>query len=229
MRPPTLRHATQPWSPNDDLKLDVLPTWARQHDCWRVFCVCFLMVGVVLASMSTASHQASAFAGPATIVDGDTLEIGGERVRLEGIDAPETAQTCRRADGREWPCCRRATGLLAAMAAGQEVACDSRGTDKYGRRLAICFMDGHDINAAMVKSGMAWAFVRYSNIYLAEEGDARQARAGVWQGPAEPHGSSATRAGVLLSWQHQTAAQSKGTCLRRATSTTCLGAPGTIG
>ncbi|MGB4866810.1 MAG: thermonuclease family protein [Hyphomicrobium sp.] len=150
-----------------------------------LFCLSLAVAGIVWAGMETPSQEPASFSGPATVVDGDTIDIGGQRIRLEGIDAPETAQTCQRADGRTWPCGRRASSALAKLIGGQEVVCDSRGSDKYRRRLAVCFAKGQDINAAMVKAGMAWAFVRYSDTYTAEESQARQALAGVWQGPAE--------------------------------------------
>lgn len=119
------------------------------------------------------------------MVDGDTLDLAGQRIRLEGIDAPETAQTCTTASGAIWPCGRAAAKALQAMVAGLDVVCDSRGLDKYGRVLGICYAEGRDINAAMVKAGLAWAFVKYSVTYVAEEASARAAKAGVWQGPSE--------------------------------------------
>jgi endonuclease YncB( thermonuclease family) len=106
--------------------------------------------------------QITTLAGAAIVIDGDTLEIGGQRIRLEGIDAPEASQTCATANGGTWECGREATKALKALVLNAEVACDSRGNDKYGRVLATCFSDGKDINATLVKTGYAWAFVKYS-------------------------------------------------------------------
>lgn len=141
--------------------------------------------GAARAERHDPQAVATSFAGVATVVDGDTLDIAGQRIRLEGIDAPETAQICQTSDGRPWPCGRVASKALKALIGNNDVACDSHGADKYGRILGFCFADGRELNGAMVKAGMAWAFVRYSNAYVAQEGEARQALVGVWQGPAE--------------------------------------------
>jgi hypothetical protein len=66
------------------------------------------------------------------------------------------------------------------------VTCDDRGLDKYGRRLSVCLVDGKDVNAAMVRQGLAWAFVRYSQLYVKEEALARAEGIGIWQGEATP-------------------------------------------
>lgn len=120
--------------------------------------------------------------GTATVIDGDTIEIGGERLRLEGIDAPELAQSCLRGSGTAWSCGKEASQALKALVAGKMVACDRKGEDKYGRVLAVCFVEGDDINAAMVQSGFARAFIKYSQSYAATEVEARVAGAGIWQG-----------------------------------------------
>ena len=60
--------------------------------------------------------------------------------------------------------------------------CDRKGMDKYGRTLAVCYAEGEDINAALVRNGMARAFVKYSSLYVAEETQAAAARLGLWQG-----------------------------------------------
>jgi len=124
--------------------------------------------------------------GPARVIDGDTIDISGTRIRLEGIDAPEAGQTCTSAQGQPWDCGTQATRLMLEMTRGRDVECRSHGLDRYGRLLATCFVAGHDINAAMVRFGLAWAFVRYSKAYVGEEAAARQAHAGIWQGPAQP-------------------------------------------
>ena len=125
-------------------------------------------------------------AGPAVVVDGDTLEINGERVRLEGIDAPEAAQTCNKANGETWTCGLEASEVLRALISSKSVSCDRIGLDKYGRTLGLCFADADELNAAMVRTGYAWAFIKYSEAYVAVEKEAQTKRAGVWQGPAMP-------------------------------------------
>jgi endonuclease YncB( thermonuclease family) len=123
------------------------------------------------------------FSGLARVIDGDTLEVAGVRVRLEGIDAPEQAQSCKRADGGEWACGHAATAAMQQMAEGRAVTCRNHGLEKYGRTLGTCFANGKNVNAELVKMGLAWAFVRYSSTYIAEEQTAHRAHLGIWQAP----------------------------------------------
>jgi endonuclease YncB( thermonuclease family) len=124
--------------------------------------------------------------GQATVIDGDTINIEGTHVRLEGIDAPEAHQTCGRELVGSWSCGAAATKALNRLIGDRRVDCENRGHDKYGRVLGVCFVDGRDINAAMVQSGFAWAFVKYSRSYVDQEAEARAAKVGIWQGEAEP-------------------------------------------
>lgn len=124
--------------------------------------------------------------GAVRIIDGDTIEISGERIRLVGIDAPETAQTCGRGGRAQWPCGKTAARVLKKLVSGRPVRCANRGTDKYGRILGACQVGDLDINAEMVRRGQAWAFVKYSSIYAELEVEARARRIGIWQGEAEP-------------------------------------------
>jgi endonuclease YncB( thermonuclease family) len=125
-------------------------------------------------------------AGPAVVVDGDTLAIASQRVRLEGIDAPEAGQTCGTAAAGSWRCGTEASGALARFIQGKDVRCEPRGLDKYGRTLGVCCLGDQDINAWMVRQGYAWAFVKYSARYVREEAQARAERLGIWQGEAMP-------------------------------------------
>jgi endonuclease YncB( thermonuclease family) len=136
------------------------------------------------AARSVADH--GALSGRARVIDGDTLEIDGRHIRLEGIDAPEMGQTCGRRLIGSWKCGAGAAERLAELVAKRSVSCESRGDDKYGRMLGICFVDGNDINAQMVREGYAWAFVKYSQTYVQQEATARTQRVGIWQGDAEP-------------------------------------------
>ena len=120
------------------------------------------------------------------MLDGDTIDLatrehGIVRIRLEGIDAPEGGQRCNLKWYGTWDCGRAATTALAQMTRDRLVTCDDRGLDKYGRTLGVCVAEGRDLNAEMVRIGLAWAYVHYSDLYVAEEHDARAARIGVWQ------------------------------------------------
>ena len=145
-----------------------------------------LMSGPALQVAARSDVAQDALVGLAQVIDGDTMIIGQTRVRLEGIDAPEAAQTCGRRWFGVWPCGAAATAELLRLTAGRPVRCEPSGLDKYGRTLARCLVDGRDINAEMVRSGHAWAFVRYSRSYVAEEAQARAEGLGIWQGEAVP-------------------------------------------
>jgi endonuclease YncB( thermonuclease family) len=97
--------------------------------------------------------QAADLSGVLRIVDGDTLAIGATKVRLEGIDAPETDQVCLNANGAHWACGIDARDKLAAHIAGREINCTSSGTDVYRRTLAICYLANEDLNAWLVQQG----------------------------------------------------------------------------
>lgn len=138
----------------------------------------------LMASLSPLA--AREVAGPAEAVDGDTLRIGEETIRLEGIDAPEIGQTCRDPAGKTWACGRAARDRLAALVKGRGVACHGAVADVYRRLVATCRVDGRDIDRVMVEEGLAWAFRRYSTTYVSAEDAARRARVGIWAGQAEP-------------------------------------------
>lgn len=153
--------------------------------------VAFALAGVLLTNAANGPAHAlgwlwsSDISGSATVVDGDTLEIAGEKIRLEGIDAPESAQSCGRAKGGIWACGREAADALAKLVAQRRVSCQNKGFDKYDRMLGVCSVDGTEINAEMIRRGLAWAFVKYSTSYVALEAEARVAAVGIWQGEAE--------------------------------------------
>lgn len=133
-------------------------------------------------------EQAAAgrIAGPARVIDADTLDIDGTRIRLHGIDAPEGNQVCRNADGWEYACGDHATAEMVRMIEGRDVVCGERDIDRYGRVVAVCQIEGTDINAALVSAGWALAYRRYSEDYVAEEEHARAQGAGLWAGEFDP-------------------------------------------
>jgi endonuclease YncB( thermonuclease family) len=148
-----------------------------------------LALGLLLPA-SDATARAGSSPGPlvgfARVVDGDTIAVDGTSVRLEGIDAPEAGQTCKRKWLGSWPCGAAATDALQRLLQGKTVSCEPRGLDKYGRTLATCFVGGRDVNAGLVREGFAWAFVKYSSSYVKEEAEARARGLGIWQGAAMP-------------------------------------------
>lgn len=128
---------------------------------------------------------ADSLSGRATVVDGDTLKIGKERIRLFGIDAPEKTQICQGPDGHPWKAGQASGAWLADLIGRRPVTCEWTHRDRYGRALATCHQETIDINAAMVRSGWAFAFGKYSDRYTKIEAAARAAHAGVWQGQCE--------------------------------------------
>lgn len=121
-----------------------------------------------------------ALRGRAHVADGDSVAIGGVRLRLLGIDAPELAQVCRGAAG-EHPCGWEAKAHLEALVAGRPLDCVWDRLDKYGRGLARCRAGSTDLGAAMVRDGWAVAY----GAHEAEEAEARRAGRALWSGSFE--------------------------------------------
>jgi endonuclease YncB( thermonuclease family) len=139
-----------------------------------------MRLSIPLAVTLLASPAAAAtLSGPATVIDGDTLEIAGERIRLFGIDAPELSQTCDRA-GERWACGEASSEELRSMIGGYELSCSGDEIDTYGRLVAVCTIAGIDLNKTMVAQGWATAFKRYSERYVADETRARGSKLGLW-------------------------------------------------
>ncbi|ADH62505.1 Excalibur domain protein [Allomeiothermus silvanus DSM 9946] len=125
--------------------------------------------------------------GRASVVDGDTLEIQGVRIRLWGVDAVESSQTCLDAGGKPWPCGRRAALALSDFLGQRTVSCQRRDTDRYGRTVAVCRVGGVEINRWLVEQGWALAYLQYGGrVYLDAQREAQGARRGVWQGSFQP-------------------------------------------
>lgn len=122
---------------------------------------------------------AQSFSGPAEAIDGDTLVMAGERIRLFGIDAPERAQTCDR-KGAAWACGSDATAMLADMVSGRTIDCAAKDRDDYGRVVAICRVGDRDLGGVMVREGMAVAFTRYSQDYVETEARAKRLGMALW-------------------------------------------------
>lgn len=142
-----------------------------------------LLTGILMAV--SAALGASPIQGTASVIDGDTIEIHGERIRFDAIDAPESRQQCLNADGTSYPCGRRSAFALADMIGRGLVSCEPKGHDRYGRTIGVCFKGETNLNAWMVAQGWAVAYRRYGIDYIPQEDDARLARRGMWNGSFE--------------------------------------------
>jgi endonuclease YncB( thermonuclease family) len=146
----------------------------------------FLAVAAfALLPVPASQGEPARVVGIASVVDGDTLDLGAIRIRLHGIDAPEAGQSCRRASGRSWQCGTAATNRLAELAEGESVECLALDRDAYGRVIGECWHGEINLNATLVEEGLAWAFIRFSDDYAGIEAEARAARRGIWDGESE--------------------------------------------
>ena len=142
----------------------------------------FVLLLTLVALIAPVPTWADEVVGRASVIDGDTIEIRGVRIRLEGIDAPEGRQLCKDAAGNDWRCGQQSAWALSDKIGQAPLACQDLGTDRYGRMLAVCYLAGEDLNAWLVKSGWAVAYRKYSLDYVPEEDQAREQRAGIWAG-----------------------------------------------
>jgi endonuclease YncB( thermonuclease family) len=129
-----------------------------------------------------AIAEAADVSGIPKIHDGDQVQIGNTRIRLGGIDAPSADQLCLNTKGERWTCGVAARDELAHHVENKSWTCHALQTDRRGRSIARCEVDGEDIQKWMVKNGWALAYVRFSHDYDADEKAAREAKAGMWQG-----------------------------------------------
>ena len=109
---------------------------------------------------------AAEFSGVPRIVDGDTLYIDATRIRLAGVDTPETEQICLDSKGARWTCGITARDQLKSHVAGRVVTCVSRETDRDGRPVATCWLGSENLNQWLVEQGWALAYIRYSSAYV---------------------------------------------------------------
>jgi endonuclease YncB( thermonuclease family) len=129
-----------------------------------------------------ATAEAADVTGIPKIREGDQITIGTSRIRLSGIDSPSVDQLCLNNTGERWTCGVAARDELIKHADNKPWTCHVQRTDRRGRLVARCEVDGEDIQKWMVKSGWALSYVRFSHDYDADEKAAREAKAGMWQG-----------------------------------------------
>ena len=138
-----------------------------------------LCTALVMAFFSSPAH--ADLAGRASVIDGDTIEIHGQHIRLYGVDAPESSQTCQMG-GKADRCGQKAAIELSNLLSGKTVTCKRIDTDRYNREVAECFVGSTSVNSWMARNGWALAYRQYSMKFVADEQLAKREQLGIWQG-----------------------------------------------
>lgn len=152
----------------------------------RMFRICSLFAVLLVAWPLWAA--APEITGRARVIDGDTLEIAGKRIRLGGIDAPERAETCQDAQGKTWRCGDWATEQARRLTSGQSLTCLDLGQRSFERVVGRCYLNGRDLAVLLIEAGAARPCLRFARAqgqaqaYLRAEAVAKAARAGIHRG-----------------------------------------------
>lgn len=132
-----------------------------------------------LVAAESAAIQPEALTGRASVIDGDTLDLAGRRIRLWGVDAPESRQTCTQA-GVPWRCGQQAANALDAWLGARPVACVEIDKDQYGRSVSRCTVGGEDVGRWLVINGWAVEYADYSDgRYAGAQRQAERVHAGI--------------------------------------------------
>jgi endonuclease YncB( thermonuclease family) len=145
--------------------------------------VSLLCIASLMLSFPTLSN--AEVSGIPKVIDGETLELAGERFRLYGIDAPDPRQNCE-IRGRDYNCGHVSKTALMDLVAGVKIRCVPKSSGNEGKRIAICYAGGYDLAEGMVHTGWAMAMPRHGGKYLSIERQAERARRGMWQGKFTP-------------------------------------------
>ena len=142
----------------------------------------YFYVILALNSFSVTDLNAEVLVGRASVIDGDTFKINNIPIRLHGIDAPETDQSCHNQDGKSYRCGKLAKTQMVKYTKGKIVACNINGRDRYKRLIAVCYAGNQDLNGLLVSDGLALAYRQYSKKYIEAENIAKLNKVGLWQG-----------------------------------------------
>lgn len=137
---------------------------------------------LILPAAAQENTEPSVITGRAAVLEGDTIEINGQVIRLHGIDAPQHRQTCRDRRGAVYRCGLKSKTALDLFLWSNEITCHILSSDKYGRKLANCSLGQVDVADWLVRQGHALAFKKYSYVYINAENEARKAKRGLWSG-----------------------------------------------
>ena len=143
----------------------------------------FLVFSLLLIFLVVPLRAEESVVGPVEhIKDADTILVNRIEVRLYGIDAPESNQSCKNKRGRSYACGKAATKVLTKLLRNKQVKCAIKGKDKYQRVLGICRRGAINVNQYLVAQGWAIAYLRYDDRYIDAQTMAKRQRVGLWQG-----------------------------------------------
>lgn len=131
--------------------------------------------------------------GKVKVIDGDTVKIKNNKIRLSGIDAPELNQLCSKvflslsfiSFNKKYYCGKISTKKLKRLLKNEIILCKVENIDRYKRKLATCYKNKLNINSWLVRNGYALAYIKYSKKYILQEKDAKRDQLGIWQGTFE--------------------------------------------
>ena len=143
-----------------------------------------VIAGVALTGLAYAARaeDPQVFRGPAEVVGPAMLSLAGKRIVLYGVDAPAKGQPCQ-AGSKTWDCSTASAKTLLNIIGTQEIVCEQRRTDQFGRVFAICKAGEVDINRTLVEAGMAVALPKETPDYVNAEAAAKAKSTGIWRGP----------------------------------------------
>ena len=131
--------------------------------------------------------------GKVKVIDGDTVKIKNNKIRLSGIDAPELNQLCSKvflslsfiSFNKKYSCGKISTEKLTRLLKNKIILCKVENIDRYKRKLATCYKNKLNINSWLVRNGYALAYIKYSKKYVLQEKEAKRDQLGIWQGTFE--------------------------------------------
>ena len=157
----------------------------QYKDKFYLSIIVFLLIFIIIITDNLLDKHSTALSnhvsGIAKILDGDTITINSNKIRLLDIDAPEWNQTCTNSHNQQYHCGIISKNKLKELTKNKIIKCIIFGYDYYNRLLGRCYHHSLDLNKAMVVTGWAIIGNSYSN-YRQEMLDAKKARRGIWQG-----------------------------------------------